>query len=97
MQRPETWQELKALIKTMQHRERFVFDLRDDSSECKTGLEVYTTTDYAMGDRLQNVKYQVVGADGKYYPKIGWRRSIMFHVTVDEFFQHIHELIAIAD
>ena len=55
MRKPKNVNEFKELIESMQHRERFVFDLKKDSGI----LEVYSTmTNEGFGD--QNISLKLI-------------------------------------
>ena len=68
MKKPSTVNEFMDLLKSMQHRERFVFELLDsEKSEYRESLEVYSTFPaWSIGDGLKhNINYQFVDVSGK--------------------------------
>lgn len=80
MTKPKTIEEFKALIESMEHRERFVFELVDQS-DIRYYMEVYATeTAIELGNRLVNVNYQMTNPLGKFI-KGNPKTNQMLHIT----------------
>ena len=83
MEKPKTLQEFKSLLKSMEHRERFVFKIRDN----KGYLEVYST--YTKeGYGYMNICLQVVDEDGTGKPN-----NKLLKLWSDNYFKQIYELL----
>jgi hypothetical protein len=85
MEKPANIKAFIELIESMQHRERFVFDLREDldgySGSMCCCLEVYSTDLHKyLGDRTQNILFQTVDISGKFDKKFNVKTSILFRL-----------------
>lgn len=83
MEKPKTIEGFKALLKSMEHRERFIFKIRDN----KGYLEVYST--YTKeGYGCTNICLQVVNEDGAGKPN-----NKLLKLWNDNYFKQIYELL----
>lgn len=77
MKIPETIEQFVELISTMEHRERFCFELPNPGDNyC---LEVYAThiNRTKLGDDPINISFQTVDALGKFDKKIHKKQSVL--------------------
>jgi hypothetical protein len=61
MRSPQTFDEFKALIYEMRHRDRYVFEVKDPDDDWGENLEIYFTLAQGRG----NLYYQMTDALGK--------------------------------
>ena len=81
MKTPETLDQYADLIRNMNHRERFVFVLKDSTCE-KYALEVYAADrmDSKLGEDACNIKFAIVDNCGKTQGKtVNRLRRLMMH------------------
>ena len=84
MKKPATLADFISLIETMEHRERFVFELSDNDQPATTctHYEIYSTELMPeLGERRQNVLYQQVSIGGKYDSKFNLKCSRLMRIT----------------
>jgi hypothetical protein len=82
MKKPENATEFYNLIKSMEHRERFVFRTNLDELE-QYAIEVYTTDIDGSRGLEKNVNFQYVSSTGKHESNT-IKRSILFkYITID--------------
>lgn len=83
MKAPETIQEFKKMLNSMQHRERFIFNLNNDLGL----LEVYATiTNEGFGEK--NIYLQIVNEEGNQKPK-----NKLLKLWSNEYFEQIFKLL----
>jgi hypothetical protein len=99
MKKPANITELRTLLESMDHRERFVFPLSEGmqgySGSMCCNLEVYSTDKHKyLGDRTQTILWQTVCIAGKFDKKWNVKTSQLYRITKDKFLQAMLDLMA---
>ena len=94
MLKPPTLQGFKALLASMLHRERFIFELANQTDDNQVLLEVYSTDlgGNICNPNFKNINYQYTDAGGKYH-KGSPKTSQLLRITSNNWLNAVYSII----